>query len=161
VEKAEKEKQQRETNGNQILTGDNFKDDIEYGEYVWPRFKLPAFDDHDEEHREHQPPQIMRELRPQLLLDEIPLRALQLPVAGAGAKLRALEMIRQVVLGVDTQTALLVHVGVSDADADRVDGDVHHDDVQHLQRDADHGHGDDVEAAGADGEGLEETVEEF
>ena len=44
-------------------------------------------------------------------------------------------------------------------DHDGVHGDVHHDDVQDLQAGAEGRDGDDVEAAGADSQGLEEAVE--
>ena len=61
------------------------------------------------------------------------------------------------VVGVDAEGALLVDVAVAHRDDDRVHADVHHDDVEDEQADAEVGNGDDVEAAGADGEGLEEA----
>jgi len=41
-----------------------------------------------------------------------------------------------------------------------VHGDVHHDNVEHLQANAEVSNSNNVEASGADGEGLEEAIED-
>lgn len=62
--------------------------------------------------------------------------------------------------GVDPQTAFFVDVGVAHGDDNGVHGDIHHDNIQDLQADAKARDADDVEAAGADGDGLEEAVQD-
>lgn len=74
---------------------------------------MRAFSDSDDEEAQEDIPQIERELFPQMRTDK----------GGLGAA----AFLLLVTVCVDAQGALLVDVGLADADGDGEDGDVHHD----------------------------------
>lgn len=138
---------------------------------------MGAFDGEDDEDGEGDPPRVVRQLGAQLLPHEIrPILSLRRRrrrggaatgrapkgVQHAGGHVETFCVVAVVrVVGEDAEAALFVHVGVAHGDDDGVGGYVHHDYVEELQAYAQVGDGDDVEAAGADGEGLEEAVGAF
>ena len=69
-----------------------------------------------------------------------------------------LEISRVGFISIYPERALFVDVGMAHGYYDRVDGDIHHYHVQNLQADAKRCDGDNVEAAGADGESLKKSI---
>lgn len=63
------------------------------------------------------------------------------------------------IIGVNSKTAFFVDIAVAHGDDYGIGGDVHHYYVEDKETDTEVGDGDDVEAAGAHGEGLEEAVD--
>lgn len=49
----------------------DLEDDVERGEHDWISLELAGFDRRDDEHRQGDPPQVVAELRSQLLTDEV------------------------------------------------------------------------------------------
>lgn len=150
-----------------------FENDVEGREDDRIALELARLDHGDEQHRERDPPQIVPELAAQLLPEEVlPLPHLVARLRGGGGhhaleaadeaalRFRRLLVVGRRVLGEDAQAALFVHVRVADGHGDGQRRHVHHQHVQDQQAGAQAGDVDDVEAAAADGEGLEEPVED-
>lgn len=153
---------QADADADAAVCGDDLEDDVEDGVVDGVAFELAGFGDGNEEDGEHNPPQVVRQLASKLLPDEIAARLLGHRVPGeapaqAAHELAARGLVAGVVfagpalVGIDSETAFFVDVGVSHRDDYRVHADVHHQDVQDEEANAEVGNRDDVEASAADG----------
>jgi hypothetical protein len=171
---------QARANPHTAIRRRDFEDNIKHSIRDRVAVEIRHLDTGDEQHGEHQPPQIMRELPTDLLPDELRARALGASgcawkwIAESGGDAFAqrghdggeargsLDVVGvgYGVLSVDTERTLFVDVGVAHGYHDGVHGNVHHDYVEHLQPDAEAGNRNYVEAAGAYRDGLEEAVQD-
>ena len=165
---------QADADADAAVGGNDFEDDVEDRIVDGIGLELARLGDGDEEDREDDPPEIVGELAAELLADEVAAGlggdACGLVSVGCKAPFQVSEVgvfrmgsgggVEGWVVGVDAEGALLVDVGVAHGDDYGVDGDVHHEDVENEEADAELGDVDDIEAAGADCEGLEEAIED-
>lgn len=68
---------------------------------------------------------------------------------------------RVLLFGIYAKRAFFIDIGVSHGDYNRVDRDVHHDDVENLNAYAEGRDGDNIEATRSYGERLEESVHDL
>ena len=147
--------------------------------------ELSGFDDTDEEDGEGDPPDVVAELAAELLSHKILVgpgmaRAFVVGIAAVHACDGAFDAVHELgasaidfsvssrvvvdllgfVFSEDAEGAFFVHIGVADCHRNGKGGDVHHQDVQNEKARVERRDGDDVEATGADGEGLKEAVED-
>jgi hypothetical protein len=153
-------------NGREVLTRDHLKNDIEDGKHGRVSLKLAPFNNHNEKDREHQPPKIMRQLCPQLLLHKVPLgsflaRATKSTFQPPHSTSHFSYCIVARVVRINAQATLFVDIGVADGDGDGEGRYVHHDYVENLQTYPHRGNGNDVKPTRADRYCLEEAINEF
>ena len=163
---------QTDTDAHASVRGDDLEDDVEDGIIDRVALELAGFGDGDEEDCEHDPPRVVRQLAAELLPDEVTAGFFGRGLPGeapaqASHELATRGFVAGVVVvvagpalvGVDAQTAFFVDVGVSHRDHYGVHADVHHQDVEHQEANAEVGNWHDIKASAADGESLEKAVE--
>lgn len=167
-------------------TYDDLEYDIEGREDLGVALEAGTLDDENHEYGERHPPRVVRELRAYLLPDEggalFSVRRVGLVTSHVGqlgqSALEAAEALAPAfwvdggkagvrgarlglaVFGEDTKRGLFVDVRVTHCYCHRIGRDVHHDDIEELQGDTGLSDSDDIEATGADCEGLEEAIED-
>ncbi len=127
-------------NANTTISRDSFEDDIKRREHNGISLKLTSLDDGDEEDCNAYPPQIVSELAPKLLANEVAARLLlgtgfRGESAFEGTKDLAGRLVwgYRIVFSIDTEGSFLVGVGGTHGDGNRVDRNVHHDDIEHKK----------------------------
>lgn len=145
---------QTDTDAHASVRGDDLEDDIEDGIIHRVALELAGLGDGDEQHGEHDPPQVVRQLAAELLPDEVAARLFgrglpgeapaqashELTTRGCVAGVVAVVVARPGLVGVDAQTAFFVDVGVSHRDHYGVHADVHHQDVEDEKANAEVGY---------------------
>jgi len=136
------------TDADGTVGADGFEDDVEDTESLGVSFELTPFDDHDEKYCKDNCPGIMGKLRAKLLMHKVPGTLLQVRRAGE-SRLEPRDTTPEIVLStslllklsfvvawpvsIDAQATFLIYVAVPHSDDNRIDRDIHHDHVKHLQ----------------------------
>ncbi len=144
---------------------DDLEDDVENGIRDRIALELARFSNHDKEHCEHNPPQIMSQLAPELLTEEV---APRFGVVSSGDDF-APQFAEEVVVGlggfllgviiVDPETALLIHVAIPHRDYEGIGRYVHHQDVEGQEANAKLANWDNVKPPASYSECLEKTID--
>ena len=147
---------------------DDFEHDIEGGVTDGIGLELTRFRNDDEEHGEHNPPEIVRKLPAKLLADEVSpwLHTAGPIVMGETAQ----KTSKRICLGyfmpfnrifrIYAKRAFFVDIGVSHGDDNGIHAYVHHDSIEYKQTDPEFSNIDNVKAARADSNRLEEAIDQ-
>lgn len=153
-----------DTDSYASIAGNDFEDDVEDRVVHRITLKLTGLGYCNEQHCEHKYPDVVGDLRPKLLSYKISSgflgRGMCCEPASHSFEERTLGVLTLLhrIVGIDTQTPFFVDVAVSHSNHHRVDGDIHHDDVEYQKANAKFCNCDDIETAAADRECLKKTI---